>query len=206
MARSANRYLQRAQRHSWEDGVAEIFIGIGAMLYAAFQAMSEHVPVPGSVTLQIILTVVASTLVMFTGLVIFWRIAERVKARTTYQRTGFVELKRPPVEWSTRAIVLTPLIAVIAGITGVALVLGLLILFALVKVNGSLLILSAILASSAASIGQRTQLPRFYGLAGAILLVGIGLTATNTFGLTGLSGGIALVRFLRTHPTSETQS
>lgn len=220
MKLSANHYLQRAQTHAWEDGVTEILIGIGAMLYALFQHLyMSSISTSQSSTARIVLSVIASSLVVFAGIVIFRKIAERIKAQTTYPRTGYVELKRPPVEWSPRTVIRVLLIAPLASIVGVALMLGLLLLFAIANVDASLFLLSALLASSPAAIGWQTKSPRFYVLAGAILLVGLGLTVANTsglwsltllFGLSGLlvslSGGIALAHYLHAHPKNEARS
>lgn len=223
MDQTSNRYLQRAQRHSWEDGIAEICIGIGGILYAVFEALYPPLidAMPDNETVRIILTTLLSMLVIALGLVSFRWLADRVKARTSYPRTGFVELKRKPIDRSPRTIMLTLLILPISIGMGLALALGLMLLFVLVKINAGLLLLSAMLAASAAARGRQLMLPRLYWLAGGILLVGMVLTATNNFGqanisplfglaglLTLLSGGIALARYLRTHPvtTNEAQS
>lgn len=219
MGHSNNRYAQRARRYGWEDGIAEILIGIGAMLYAVLELLFFHVTLPGNRIGQIVLTAVGSGLVIFIGVVIFRAIAERIKARTTYPRTGFVEVKRPKVDWSASKVLLTLIITPLSALGGLALVLGLLILFALVNVNASLLILCGLYAWSAVAMGWHTKLTRLYMLAGAIMLVGVVLTVINTsrpvslpvlMGVVGLvvslSGVIGLMQFLHRHPKAEVAS
>lgn len=209
---TSKRHLKRAVRNRWEDGITEIFIGMGVFLYALFQSLLIAITADetDASPAQIIITVVLSCLVILAGIVIFRWAGERIKARTTYPRTGYVEVKRQRIRFTARNAILIIVLVPISLVVSLGLLLGLMLFFAYFKINAALLLYTSMLAFPAAATGRRTGLPRFYALAGAIMLVAIILTATNTLdinlllGAIGvllmLSGGLALTQYLRTHP------
>lgn len=204
-------HLKQAHRHYWQDGIFEVLIGIGLMLYAVF--LTIRIDPPVSEVGQTITEVLTAAVVIFCGIVVFRFISERMKANIAYPRTGFVNLKLQRRNLSTRLIMLAILIMPVVAIIGVVVGIGLLYLFSLLNINISLVLLSAMFASPAVIMAWRTGLTRLYCLAGGILLVGVILTITHTFGTTGLallygftgvlmslSGCFALVVYVHQHP------
>lgn len=204
-------HIKRAYQHRWQDGIFEILIGIGLMLYALF--LTVRIEPAVSEVLQIVIEVLTAAIVVFFGIVAFRFISERMKENLAYPRTGLVTLNLQRQNLSARTIILTILAMPVFAVIGLVVSLGVLYLFARLNINGSLLILSAMVAFPAVILARRTGLTRLYWLAGGILLIGGLLTITDTFctvglallyGFTGvlvsLSGGIAFVIHLRQHP------
>jgi hypothetical protein len=213
MQGATNYSTRRAYRHIWADGIVEIFIGIGAIVYALF--LSKPVQVSKNTNVQIVFSAVSVAVIIFVGIVLFRAVANRLKVEITYPRTGYVQLKRKRADLSARKVVLAVPVAALSSVFGAGAALGMLTVFALLKINASLLLLNAMIAGPVAGLGYRTGLTRFYGLAGVMMLVGVGLTAADMFGsgivwmygLNGLaillSGVWALVRYLRAHPIQQ---
>lgn len=204
-------HTRRARQHRWQDGIFELLIGIGLILYALF--LSLRIEFLVSEVRQIIADVWMAAVAIFCGIMIFRFISEHLKENLAYPRTGWVNLKSQRQKPSVRSITLAVLAVPVFVIIGLVVIVGVLYLFALLHINLSLVLLSAMVAFPAVVLARRTGLRRFYGLAGGILLVGGILTATHTFGkvgvvllygLTGvlvsLSGGLTLAVYLRQHP------
>lgn len=204
-------HIRRAYQHRWQDGIFEILIGIGLILYALF--LTVRIEPAVSEVLQIVIEVLMAAIVVFFGIVAFRLISERMKENLAYPRTGLVTLNLQRQNLSVRTITLAVLAMFVFAVIGLVVSLGILYLFARLNINGSLLILSVMMAFPAVILARRTGLTRLYWLAGGIVLIGGLLTVTDTFGtvglallygftgmLVGLSGSIAFLAYLRQHP------
>jgi len=197
-------HMKRASYHYWKDGIFEILIGIGVILYTLI-FFSDVLPL-----FTTVIQVSLASIVVFFGIVLFRLVSNDLKERIVFPRTGFVALKHQKEKLSPRRILLTiPTIVILVPLS-VIVSLGILLAFAQIHINISLVFLSAMLAFPACMIAYRTGIKRLYWVGSGIISTGIALTITNTFGNTGisilygicgvlliLSGALALISYLR---------
>jgi hypothetical protein len=192
---------RRAQRYFYEDGLAEIGVGLFFVIVGLFVLVMKTVE---SGTLWGAVTGVGMAVVIIGGTLVMNRVVRAVKARVTYPRTGYVSYHKAPsaIRW-----------IVVATALGLA-------LFVLLTpyewANRMPLVIGLLMALIFSLMGARAGVARLYVAAGAGALLGLATALAGldeivgagiTFGGTGvvlmIGGGLALMRYLRANPTPE---
>lgn len=174
------RDLPRKVRGTWfEDGLAELVVGAGFLLYAALLALTAFSPAPVATGLRIVGTFYPLLLALGGR----WLIV-RLKGRIAFPRIGYV---RFPLVGRVRR----TLFALFAGLAAVALM-----MFVLSRgaTWAYLTLLSLSLAGLYAMIGYTQALPRGYLYAALALVAGL-LTAAlpEAWQEFGYAGGLYLI-------------
>jgi hypothetical protein len=197
MDNDVERAVKRAQRYWYDDGLAEMAVGlIFAALALLFLAEANGI-------LQSGVSSIGLVVVVFAGWWLAGRVVRAAKARITYPRTGYVRYRRPEgrrgSRWVTAAIAggMGALIAVLftqapASLAWIPALNGVLIgVFILAMANNLGLVRFYILAIVSAAVGVSMSL---MGL-GDILGVGILFAAMGAALI--LLGVLALLTYLR---------
>jgi hypothetical protein len=192
---------RRAQGYFYEDGLAELGVGLFFVLVGLFVLVMSTVesgtPWGTVMGIGMAVVIVGGTLVMN-------RVVRAVKARVTYPRTGYISYRKAPS--ATRWIV----VAVALGLA----------LFALLApyewADRMPLVVGLLMALIFSLIGARSGVVRLYVAAGIGALLGLAMALSGldeiagagiTFGGTGvvlmIGGGLALMRYLRANPAPE---
>lgn len=196
-----NEMVKRTYRYYYDDGLAELAIGLLFMLLGLVLFGWLFLGTAPWVTITVVAVTVL--LILAAPFLAKW-VVQNVKERVTYQRTGYVAY-RPGEPNAGRWIVI-----------GGVLIMVLLMLVLPEWFSQMSLVVGAILALVLGLLGYRAQVWRFYLVAAVALGTGI-LTAiwgaeevigsALTFGITGLvlvlTGGITLLAYLRQHPRPE---
>jgi len=205
-------HQRRARLHLWQDGIFEILIGIGTVLFSGIPVI---LPIIGkSTSAQIVVEVVLTGILFLIGFIVFRQVNENAKAYITYPRSGFIRLRQAQKEISPlRFFLYLALCVPVSVVLGVGLTLALTYGMTALGIDMSLFILSGLLALSVVIVARRNQQRRLYGLAFGILVIGAGLSVfgprgddamTLLFLLTGLltilSGCWALWCYLQCYP------
>ena len=171
---------QRARGYWFIDGLAEIGSGILFVVISISYLLWSLVP-PGSAWSK--LASGGRDVLLLGGIAMVFVLIRAAKLRSTYVRTGYVEEHRP-----ARKQILSAGAIGVAGVLGLAglMVVGSLFFpaFRLGLVNGLAYfpaIFGLIFIVVQASLGFRTGLKRFYGLAGLAALASLGLSVAAHF-------------------------
>jgi hypothetical protein len=203
MKTQINEFTRRTHRYWMVDGLAEIAIG-GLFLLISLVLLASTLLTPG--LLQALLPALGLPLFIIGGSRIMSRLLDKLKARTTYPRTGFVAY--PPRSAAHRRIIWS----LGAGLT--------LILLAFVAIMGPssqtwMPLLDGLLLGLVLLFVSQ-GVPRFYLLSGLAFLVGLLLSLGHAggdlghglfYGIMGLlliiSGSLTFRSYLRRNPLVE---
>jgi hypothetical protein len=195
------RIERRAQRYFYEDGLAELGVGLFFVIVGLFVLVMNLVEAG---TLWALAAGIGLPVLIIGGTLAARRIIGAVKARVTYPRTGYVSYheKPSPIRW-----------IIVAGAFGLA-------LFALLTpyewADRMPLVVGLLMALIFSLMAVRVGVARLYVAAGAAALLGLATALSGldevvgagiTFGGTGVvlivGGVLALMRYLRANPTPE---
>lgn len=201
MSGEVDKYIKQTYRYFYEDGLAEITVGLllaavgGALL--AWRALAVS-PVAAAIL------AVALPLLITGGMSLVRRLVRGAKERVTFERAGYVAYRRGEPAGNRWFLVAPTLLLFVA------------LLFLPEEFNRMQFAVGYLSAVCFCYFGYRLGLRRFYGVGGAALLVGVwttlvvvdeisgtGFTISGMGLLMVLAGAVALVRFLRKHPGSQ---
>ena len=201
MSQDIEKVMQRTQRYYYEDGLAEtavslLFIIIGLALLGWHTIQTSPV-------LGIVMVFVSMGIIMG-GTWFVQHVIPFLKERITHPRTGAVTYRRDVPSQSRRVVI---------GFALLIPVLGFVFPEFVTQMSGAVGLLLGVIFSL---IGLRVRLPRFYFLAVAAVLAGIGtayffnndITSTAftfvTVGLLMLVVGLTILwQYMRRHPVAE---
>ena len=200
---------KRTVRSYYEDGLTEIALGLVFLLLGAYFYAEATLP-PGSTVLTFVSS--AGFLGIFAAAFLVNRLLRFLKRRITYPRTGYVSFKKKEAGPKRRfaaaavAMVISAGLAVLYGLSPSVRLL-------LPAVNGLLFAVAGLL------VANRIGLVRFYILAAASAVIGVGLTAAGAGDAKGVSlfyllfgaaviltGAAALAIYLRRNPRPAPES
>lgn len=204
-------YSKRAYRHWFEDGIGEMGVGLLLILFTGLLWLTRDSAIS---TVPAVLLTAALFLVGGMGLRVG---VGRLKARVSYRRTGFVQLRREPPRFRPSRVALGTLLIPVSVLLGLSLAVGLLVVFALVlRIDASLMLYALLLALPAVVTGWKTDLYRLYVVGGVVAAASVALFFADVpgaeaiillYGVAGVallvSGAGALVHFLRTYPPAD---
>jgi hypothetical protein len=203
MTQDIDKIMKRTQSYFYEDGVAEIAVGL---LFVAIGLLMLAINAASAGPVLAALTGLALPVLVIGGVFAVRWAVRAVKTRVIYPRTGYVSYREP----SSRQ----PVFALMVMI-------GLLAIIVLLPewVEGLPVVAGWFLGVFFIYVGYRVRLLRLYGIGG--LAVAVGLVAAFlrlgdilgiavVFGATGIalvvSGGLALLAYLRRNPMPEVNS
>ena len=204
-------HRQRARLHLWQDGIFEILAGIGCIGYGLILVLQWSEVLPAST--QIIVEVLFAAVIVTTGLILFRQTSEYAKIQITYPRSGYVQPRQAERDLSFRRVLILLLLIPVFIALSIGVSWGIIQLMGWLKFDGSLLLMSMVLAFPALAVGRRVGRRRFYWLALGMVLIGLCLTVAQVTGTQGLiallffdgllisvTGSFVLWRFLQNHP------
>ncbi|MCP4424255.1 MAG: hypothetical protein GY803_07185 [Chloroflexi bacterium] len=201
MSQEIDKVIQRTRRYYYEDGLVETAVGL--IFFIIGLALLGWLTVQSSPALGISM-VILSALLIFGGILFVQKIIPRLKDRLVHPRTGKIIYRREEPKTKLRWPVYVMLAALVST------------LFLPEQFNQIAFMEGAFLAAVFILMGYRLNLPRYYVLGIAALLmsvIAVSLFANEiissafTFSGVGLivlvSGLIVLSRYLRQHPQVE---
>ena len=198
---------RRAAQYFFIDGSFELTFGALCLLLAGYFYIQVVLP---SSLFSFFLTILFVMLI-FGGTIVTNRFVRRFKERITYPRTGYIVYHSPRKRnRGLRVILVLGLMAVMID----------LLVDILTNREKSMLwiptLTALFLGFLLAFIGYRSRLPRFYGIAFLVILIGASLSWFGYGDISGLmyffgmislilflSGGLTLWSYLRRNPPSE---
>jgi hypothetical protein len=174
------RAEKRAHQHWYEDGIAEIVVGIYFLLLALLFYAQDWLGWP-------LLMAVGLPLITIGGLFALAPLVQRAKARITYPRTGFVHHRSRTAKFRWPALLLGAAIGLTIGI-----LVGGLVTFPVQDEEALLvwlpLVQATLLALILGLMAHRFDLARYYVLSGISLIVGAAIVVARV----GLEVGTAV--------------
>mgnify|MGYP006274926319 CR=1 FL=1 len=206
-------YHQRAKMNLWRDGIYELLIGTGLVIYSIVSYMLDTTIFKSvDPSWQVISIAVFVAL----GLFCYHMAQDMLKTRITYPRTGFVQLRQPDEHWSLPKIVGLLLLLPVVALFGVLLAIGGLYAITWFGVTNPLWLIVILFSAIFARLGWQTRIQRFGFHTFGVLIIGSMLSVGGVSGLGGLyaliaisgllmllSGMIVLAIYLHQHPLEE---
>lgn len=161
-----NETIKRTKRYWYVDGFSEIGIGLLLIVIILFNYLVGQVQTP---ILQILLVVVGLPGVIVLGSRGLSRVVVKLKEKYTYPRTGYIAYRTKTGSRRWKRVLLAGTVGLLAGALTSLL-------------SGSLpliyeqLFVTVMIACAYTYIGYSIGLKRFYWIAGATILLGLGLS------------------------------
>jgi hypothetical protein len=203
MNQDIDKIMKRTQSYFYEDGVAEIAVGV---LFVAIGLLMLVIDAASTGPVLAVLTGLGLPALTIGGVFAVRWAVRVVKNRMVYPRTGYVSYREQPSRQPTFALL-------------VMMALFVFILFLPEWAETMPVFEGWFLGVFFIYVGYRVGLKRLYAIGALAVLVGFGaaflrlgdiLGSTVTFGVTGLvlviSGGLALLAYLRRNPMPEVNS
>jgi len=201
-------YSKRAYRHWFEDGIGEMGVGVLLTLFTGLLWLTRDSSIG-----EVAAVLLAFALFLLGGAALRFG-AKRLKARISYPRTGFVQMRRKQREVNLGRVGFMLVLIVVLGIIGWSMAVGLLVVFAVVgRIDASLILFGLVLSLPIFVTGWKIDLYRLYVVGGAVVVASVVLFFTDVpgaeaiillYGVAGvallISGAGALIYFLRTYP------
>ena len=205
-----DQVTKRTASYWYVDGLAELGTGFVFLVLGVFYLALTRFPPAGIAAVAV---GIGQPLIILLGVFGVSRVVRRLKERITFPRTGYVSYRRPPASKRRKtAMMAAMLAAVIAMLVTLA--------FARVEQARIWLLAGVLGALVPVMFGFRLGLPRFYVIAGCMVVWSIVINFLPVFSemmysvlfygglgviVTG-SGAITLLRYLRnTRPADEVQ-
>lgn len=161
--------IRNTRKYWYVDGLSEI---AGGLIIFAAGLTYWLVSTLEDTSIKFILLMVAQPAVIIVGSLLVQKILPRIKERLTYPRTGYLTFRKPPKKRRFKRILVVGLLAVVVS--------------ALVTMISSALptqylplLSSVFLTIFSIYIAYQTAVPRFYGIAFLMLLLGAAISFIN---------------------------
>ncbi|MDK2982403.1 MAG: hypothetical protein PWQ55_2750 [Chloroflexota bacterium] len=161
-----NETIKRTKRYWYVDGFSEIGIGLLLIVIILFNFLVGQIQTP---VLQILLVVVGLPAVIVLGSRGLSRVVVKLKEKYTYPRTGYIAYRTKTGSRRWKRVLLAGTVGLLAGALTSLL-------------SGSLpliyeqLFVTVMIACAYTYIGYSIGLKRFYWIAGATIVLGLGLS------------------------------